>query len=176
MADLYDKSEAELLRRLKCGDEQAWTQLTTEYGAKIYTYLCHRLPIPEDAEDALSETMVAAVHSIPKFDGNVTLTTFLFSLANRKIADFWRRQRPASELPETLVDRGLSSDALEFQEILKKLSPNHLQVLLMRYHVGLRVDEIANVLGLSYKGAESLLSRARAELRKFLDDPDAGDD
>jgi DNA-directed RNA polymerase specialized sigma24 family protein len=35
----------------------------------------------------------------------------------------------------------------------------------MRYHIGLGVDEIASVLGKTYRGAESLLSRARAELK-----------
>lgn len=67
------------------------------------------------------------------------------------------------------MDASLSSDSMEFQEILQKLRPNHLQVLLMRYHVGLGVDEIAKVLGVSYKSTESLLSRARLELRKALD-------
>jgi RNA polymerase sigma-70 factor (ECF subfamily) len=163
------RSEPELLRQLKNGDELAWAYLTREYGTRIYNYLRHRLPSLEDVDDVLSETMVAAVRAIPTFDGNVTLTTFLFSLANRKIADFWRRHQATSELPETLMDAGVSSDNIEFQEILKRLRPAHLQVLLMRYHVGLGVDEIAKVLGQSYKSTESLLSRARMELRKALD-------
>jgi RNA polymerase sigma-70 factor, ECF subfamily len=169
-------SEADLLRQLKSGDEQAWTYLSEEYGSKIYNYLRHRLPGPEDVQDVLSDTMVAAVRAIPNFDGNVTLTTFLFSLANRKIADFWRRRQPTAELPETLMDAGLSSDSIEFQEILKKLRPSHLQVLLMRYHVGLGVDEIAKVLGQSYKSTESLLSRARMELRRVLDSEQVSND
>jgi RNA polymerase sigma factor (sigma-70 family) len=169
------RSEAELLRQLKSGDEQAWTLVTREYGTRLYNYLRHRLPGEEDVEDVLGETLAAAVRAIPKFDGNVTLTTFLFSLANRKIADFYRRQQPTSELPETLMDAGLTSDSMEFQEILKGLRPAHLQVLLMRYHVGLGVDEIAKVLGQSYKSTESLLSRARMELRKALDSARVGD-
>jgi RNA polymerase sigma-70 factor (ECF subfamily) len=176
LADWDVKSEDELLRLLKCRDERAWAYLSEEYGAKIYSFLRYRLPSPEDAQDVLGETMVAAVRSIPRFDGNVNLTTFLFSLANRKIVDFWRRQRPSAELQETLVDGGLSSETIEFQEMLKKLRPAHLHVLLMRYHVGLGVDEIAKILGVSYKSTESLLSRARMELRKILDDPDDGDD
>lgn len=170
------RSETDLLRELKSGDEQAWSYLSTEYGNRIYNYLRHRLPNLEDVEDVLGETMVAAVRAIPTFDGNVTLTTFLFSLANRKIADFWRRRQTTTELPETLMDAGLSSDSIEFQEVLRRLRPAHLQVLLMRYHVGLGVDEIAKVLGQSYKSTESLLSRARMELRKALDGTHVGDD
>lgn len=162
------RSEVDLLQRLKSGDEQAWNHVSSEYGTRLYNYLRHRLPGPEDVEDVLMDTMMAAVKAIRNFDGKVTLTTFLFALANRKIADFWRRQQATTELPETLVDSGLNSDSIEFQEVLKKLRPSHLQVLLMRYHVGLGVDEIAKVLGQSYKSTESLLSRARMELRKEL--------
>lgn len=163
------RSEAELLQKLQGGDEEAWNHLTHDYGSRIYNYLRHRLPSPEDVEDALSETLVAAVRAIPKFDGNVTLTTFLFSIANRKIADFWRRQKATTELPETLMDSEVSSAGMEFQEILQTLKPAYVQVLLMRYHVGLGVDEIAKALGQSYKSTESLLSRARMELRKQLE-------
>lgn len=174
-AEAKIRSEREFLQQLKSGDEQAWTHLSKEYGTRIYNYLRHRLPTTEDIEDVLNETMGAAVRAIPKFDGNVTLTTFLFSLANRKIADFWRRHHTTTELPETLMDAGVNSDSIEFQEILKKLRPAHLQVLLMRYHVGLGVDEIAKVLGQSYKSTESLLSRARMDLRKALDNERVSD-
>ena len=58
------------------------------------------------------------------------------------------------------MEAGVSSESMEFQEILKTLRPAHLQVLLMRYHVGLGVEEIAKVLGQSYKSTESLLSRS----------------
>lgn len=174
-SETKNRSEAELLRQLKSGDEQAWQYVIREYGTRIYNFLRHRLPGAEDVEDVLSETMAAAVRAIQNFDGNVTLSTFLFSLAHRKIADFYRRHQTTSELPETLMDAGLSSDSMEFQEVLKDLRPAHLQVLLMRYHVGLGVDEIAKVLGQSYKSTESLLSRARMELRKALDSARVGD-
>jgi RNA polymerase sigma factor (sigma-70 family) len=42
------------------------------------------------------------------------------------------------------------------------------QALLLRYHVGLSVSEVAEVMDRSYKGAESLLSRARTQLREAL--------
>ncbi len=168
-SDAKSRSEQELLRQLKNGHPQAWQIVTEEYGARIYNYLRTRLPGPEDVEDVLSETMLAAVRAIPSFDGNVTLITFLISLANRKVVDYWRRNPKTTELPETFMGAGINSDGLEFRELLQRLRPAHLQVLLMRYHVGLGVDEIAEALGQSYKSTESLLSRARQELRRLLD-------
>jgi len=173
-------SEAELLRRLKQGDQEAWTELVSgDYSVSLYNYSRSRLPTPQDIEDVVIETFGAAVRAIQNFDGRAKLSTFLISLANRKIADFWRRQ-PAdmAELSEAFVGPGLSQESIEFMEILYLLKEEHRQVLLMRYHIGLGVDEIASILGKTYRGAESLLSRARAELRRAMssDDDDNKDD
>jgi RNA polymerase sigma-70 factor (ECF subfamily) len=174
-ADAKNRSEEELLRQLKNGNPQAWQTLTEVYGARVYNYLRTRLPGPEDIEDVLGDTLVAAVRAIPNFDGNVSLITFLISLANRKVVDYWRRHPKTTELSDTFMGAGISSDGLEFQELLQQLRPAHRQVLLMRYHLGLGVDEIAAALGQSYKSTESLLSRARQELRRLLDGSDLDD-
>lgn len=167
--------EAGFLRRLQKGDEKAWTELVTgEHGTLLYNYLRHKLPTPQDIEEVAQDTFSAAIRAILNFDGRVKLSTFLISLAQHKVADFWRRHSDVDELPETLVGPGVNQESIEFLEILQRLKAEHRQVLLMRYHIGLGVDEIASILGKTYRGAESLLSRARAELRRAmnLDDHD----
>ncbi len=162
-------SEEELIRRLKANDPEAWAEFATgEYTTRLYNYLRHKVPDYQDVEDILQETMKAAVQAIQTFDGKVKLSTFLFSLANYKVADFWRRRQETTELTDIHVDPGMSDESVEFMEVLHRLRDEHRQVLLMRYYVGLGVDEIARILGKTYKGAESLLSRARAELRSAL--------
>lgn len=162
-------SEEEFLRRLQEGDENAWIELVKgEIALQLYNHLRHKLPTHQDVEEVLQDTFSAAVRAIQNFDGRVKLSTFLFSLANHKVADFWRRRQVTTELSEAFVDAGLSQESIEFIEVLHRLKEEHRQVLLMRYHIGLGVDEIAGILGKTYRGAESLLSRARAELRQAM--------
>ena len=159
-------SEEKFILRLQNGDEKAWEELSTgEHGTRLYNYLRHKLPSQQDVEDVVHDTLMASVRAIHNFDGRVKLSTFLFSLAQHKLADFWRRRPDTAELADTMVGPGLNQESIEFVEVLQQLKDEHRQVLLMRYHIGLGVDEIANVLGKTYRGAESLLSRARAELR-----------
>ncbi len=160
-----------LLRKLQAGDELAWTQLTHEYSPRLYSYLRHNLPSAADAEDALSETLLAAVRALGGFDGRVSLSAFLYSLAYRKMADFWRRRHATAPLLESVAagSTGAAGDSAEFEELLDTLPEISRQVLLLRYQVGLSVSEIADVIERSYKGTESLLSRARAQLRAALD-------
>ena len=169
--------DEEWIRRLKANDADAWAAfVTSEYSQRLYNYLRHRLPETQDVEDVQQETMKAAVQAIQTFDGKVKLSTFLFSLANHKVVDFWRRRQATAELTDIHIDPGMSDDSIEFVEILQKLKEEHRQVLLMRYYVGLGVDEIARILGKTYKGAESLLSRARADLRKTMENDQFGYD
>ena len=158
------------------GDNAAWTELTQTYSPRLYAYLRRNLPSAVDAEDALGETLLAAVRAMPNFDGRVSLAAFLYALAYRKMADFWRRDHATAPLLETLAaaERDFSSgESAAFAELLDSLPEDSRQVLLLRYQVGLSVTEVAEVIDRSYKGAESLLSRARNQLRLALEKMDA---
>lgn len=165
------RSEAELLRRLQVGDQLAWVEFTQQMRPRLLGYLRHNVPTQEDAEDVLGETMIAAVRSLKDFDGKASLSTFVFSLAYRKIADFWRKRQDTVALVEQQRSPlGVNSKAVEFAEVLDQLPELSKQVLILRYHVGLSVGEIAQVIDRSYKGTESLLSRSRQQLRDALDE------
>lgn len=163
------KTDPEFLRRLQSGEELAWQQLLEEWQDSLYRYLCYNLPSTDIAQDTLGETFVALVQAIQRFDGNVAISTFIFSIASRKVADYYRRRKLTSALPETLTVRGPSSDALEFGEAFASISPHYREALLLRYHIGLSVSEVADVLGRTYKATESLLSRGRRELQSALE-------
>jgi RNA polymerase sigma-70 factor (ECF subfamily) len=163
------------LRRLQAGDNGAWTELVHQYAPQLYAYLRRNLPSAADAEDALGDTMLAAVRAMRGFDGRVSLSTFLYALAYRKMADFWRRHYPSSPLHDQVAvdDTGIDDGArAAFEQVLNSLPENSRQVLLLRYQIGLSVAEVAEVIDRSYKGTESLLSRARGQLRAALDKMD----
>lgn len=167
--ELGGKTDAEFLRQLQQGEESAWQQLLDEWQEPLYRYLCYNLPSAEVAQDVLGETFVALVQAIKRFDGNVAISTFIYSIASRKSADFYRRRRQTLELPDTLTVPGPSLDSLEFREVLAQLSPQYREALLFKYEVGLSVGEIAQIIGRSYKATESLLSRGRRELLAALE-------
>lgn len=176
------RSDHDLLRRLKLGDQQAWTEFTREYGARVYNYLLSNLPSQEDVQDVLNETMFGAVKAVQKFDGKASLSTLVFKIAKHKLADFYRKHQNTLELldtvPENSNSNAGSTERIEFLEALEGLPEASREALLLRYQVGLSVGEVAQVMERSYKGVESLLSRAREQLRKILggDDDDDGDD
>ena len=91
--DQNPEPNAGYLRRLQQGDEVAWVQFVDEWSPRLYSYVKYNLRGADDTEDVLSEILVAVVQAVRTFDGNVTLATFIYSIAYRKVADYWRRFR-----------------------------------------------------------------------------------
>jgi RNA polymerase sigma-70 factor, ECF subfamily len=138
------------------------------WSPRLFAYLRYSLPTREDAEDVLSETMVASVEAIKNFDGKSQLSTWLYAIARRKVADYWRKAGRDTEELSDLFQSAPNGFSLEFREALASLPENTRQALLLRYREGFSVGEVAQILGRSYKATESLLSRARALLAQQL--------
>ncbi len=166
--------QADYLRHLQAGDDAAWQQFMAEWGPKLYHYVSYNLRGADEAQDVLNETLLAVVQAIRNFDGKAALSTFIYSIAYHKIADYWRMRQVTTELPEWLSTAGPNHTSIQFYEALAELSEEGQQVLMLRYHVGLSVSEIAKILNRSYKATESLLSRVRRQFEiAFLGDDEA---
>jgi RNA polymerase sigma-70 factor (ECF subfamily) len=170
-ADVVDKyaSVKTQVNRLRQNEPDAWDELVQEWSARLFNYIRNSVPTREDAQDILSETFAAAVRSIHRFDGNVAMSTWLYALAHNKVVDFWRRTKIEQELSPTL---SIADDepSLDFQEAFGRLPEAARKVLQLRYVEGLGVDEIAQVLGRTYKATESLLSRSRSMLKSAMEE------
>lgn len=164
------RMNSDLLQRLKDGEDRAWQQLMDEWNSRLYKYLQSKLPTKEDAEDVLNETWMGTVRGIQNFDGAVAISTFVYTIANRRVVDFWRRRKDVSDLSEEIPTKSvLGSESMEFQELLAQLPEQSREALILRYHIGLNVNEVAEIIGRSYKGTESLLSRARQQLKETME-------
>jgi len=155
-------------------EDSAWQECFDRYGSDIYTFLCYSLPTAQDAEDVLSDTWMGLIGAISKFDEKATLRTYIFSVARKKVVDFWRKnerykkQIPMDTLFDSLTLSGPTSKALEIQEAFSALPEKYQEVLLLSYVMGLSVAEIAGVMGGTYKAVEGNLSRARKKLSENL--------
>lgn len=152
------------LRRLQTGDNAAWEVFVAEWSPYLYNYVRASLRGADGVEDVLSDILLGVVEGIRSFDGNAALSTFVYSIAYRKVVDYWRRTRITVALTEELstTDSTLSVD---IYETLAELPEDARQALILRYYIGLSVSEVATVLDRSYKGTESLLSRARHQFQ-----------
>jgi RNA polymerase sigma-70 factor (ECF subfamily) len=185
MTDPGSADDLDLASRVAAGDEEALEVLYARYADPLFAFIYHHADLSRaDAEDVWQETLVAAIRALPGYRGESRLFTWLCGIARHKLIDHRRRAgRPATP-PEGERGRSLAQaidltplpDALLEQqavrvavvEALAMLPEDYRAALVGRYAEERSVDEVARLLGRSYKATESLLGRARLAFRNAI--------
>lgn len=178
--ELTLEHEKVLVLRILAGDEAAFNDFYLRCVPRLFRFIYYTFGgNKEDAEDVLQETMLAAVRSLRRFQGNSSLYTWLYAIARRKISDHIRRkQRHQGSLSEdTVINLAEPSASPEdtvvqrqtVEAVLRALPPDYRAVLLGKYLEGFSVKELARIMGRSEKSVESLLTRARQAFRSQLE-------
>ncbi len=72
--------------------KESIAQWVEKYGDELYSWASYKTSSHAWAEDIVQETFIAAYQSIDKFQGKSNPKTWLFSILNNKIIDFYRKQ------------------------------------------------------------------------------------
>lgn len=160
-------TEPQLIQRLQDHDPLAWQQVVSEFTPDLYNYLAYTIPPTALVETIVTEIFQSSVAQIATLPQALSLFTYLYSIAYRKVADFWRRSatNDADRLWEDVNRIGLPS---ELAESFAELPEVTQQVLFLRYQVRLPVAALAEILGRSFKATESLLSRSSSQFSHAL--------
>jgi RNA polymerase sigma-70 factor (ECF subfamily) len=166
-------SDEELIQKAKQGSLEAFTLLYERYLPTVYNRV--RFSIPEqDIEDVTQEVFIAVIKSIRSFRGEARFGTWLRTLTNRQIADYYRR-RPHLNT-ETDLDENLpapqrqsdSEEAMMLRQSFRKLPGRYQEILLLRFSDGLQFNEIAKARGQSLDATKSFFRRAMEALDRQL--------
>jgi RNA polymerase sigma-70 factor (ECF subfamily) len=183
MADSISQNEAQLVQDLRRRDPMAVAELYNAYADRIYSLVFNQVGRNREvAQDIVQETFVAALKSAAKFRGHSKIYTWLCSIANKKVSDFYRRKKRQTkyQTSEALELDQLGSEALAAdsgdsggmqdvtRQVLFSLPLHYRQVLILKYVEEMPVLEISQIMGRSPKSIEGLLTRARNELRTKL--------
>lgn len=78
------RDEAELIKRLRAGDEAAFMQLMDEYGGSLLRLALLYVHDPAAAEDVVQETWLGVFQGIDRFEGRSSLKTWLFTILTNR--------------------------------------------------------------------------------------------
>ena len=100
-----------LVRKIRDGDSESWQALIDRYEGRLLVYTRSRIRDSAAAEDIVQEAFVGFLISLPNYDGDRPLESYLFSICAYKLTDHLRREgrRPSLQL------HGRSSSAGEFE-------------------------------------------------------------
>jgi len=179
-------SEEELIVAISNGEERYFRYFVEKYKNKIYNTCLGFLRNAEDAEDTAQEVFIEVHQSINKFKKESSLDTWLYRIATNKSLEVIRSRKSKKRFsilagkdvyeqnnqPVYHLHPGIEAENKERAEILmnaiEKLKEKQRIAFVLHKIEMLSQKEIAAIMETSVAGVESLLQRAKENLRKML--------
>lgn len=145
----------------------------SDHGATVLR-VCRALLAHHDADDAWSETFLAALRAYPERPPEVNVRAWLVTIAHRKAIDHVRRSRrepvPTARVPDVEAD-GVAAERLDddLRHALEALGPKQRGAVVLHYVAGLRYAEVGVALDCSEAAARRSAADGIARLRATLE-------
>lgn len=171
------ESDYELIKAIGAGDIVAFEMLIDRYRGPVLNFIFKYTGDRFGAEDIAQEVFLRIYRRASKFEPRGKVSTWIFKIAyNLSVNELSRRSRFApmtciddyGAVPLESNDARLKELAQEMMEAIVHLPEKQRAALLLRVNEDLSYAEIGNVLSTSIASVESLLFRARENLRKVL--------
>lgn len=179
--------ERDLVLLARQGEREAREELAGQCRRVAYLFALQLLGNPDDAMDVAQEALLRLFATLPRFDPERPLKPWLLSIVRNQARDLWRRRKVrradsldddrrdlSRELADTAADpeRDARREELRRQvwRALSGLPPKLKEILVLRDYHDLTYAEIAAVLKIPLGTVMSRLHRARAELRRQLEE------
>lgn len=163
-----------LVQRAVTGDKEAFAGLYTRYKDSLYRYAFFKLGNDNDAQDALSDCIVAAYRSIGSLKNAATFSAWILRILYRCCCAYVRDQidqnaRADIAALERIPTEDESRLSVEVQEALAQLDPLDRDIVLLSTVAGYNSRELSSILGIKAATIRSRLSRSLKKMRTFLE-------
>ena len=138
--------------------ELNWDSIYQEYSGKAMGYISARVQRRADAEDLCSEVFEKVFRKMEGYDQEkASVGTWIYTITRNTVIDYFRKNRPTAELDENIASDGEVDDSLlnnetlsELAQALKKLPQELQDIVVLMYHDGIPMTEVAKMMHLSY--------------------------
>jgi RNA polymerase sigma-70 factor (ECF subfamily) len=181
------RENAAIALGLKKQDPELLDHLIELYQHRLLRYLLFLTGKREVAEDLFQETWMRVLLRGGQYNGNARFDTWLFTIARNLVIDLSRKRTMASldemsdatedgrafeiatDGPSPLEQFQLREDRAEVAEVLLKLEANYREVLVLRFHEEMSLEEIASVTRAPLSTVKSRLYRGLAALKPEIE-------
>jgi RNA polymerase sigma-70 factor (ECF subfamily) len=174
------QDEMALLAGVRTLDPQALTQVHDAYYPAIFRYIAFRVGNQETAEDLASEVFTRLLSAVRDQSApQNTLRGWLYGVASRVVADYYRRQYRAEGTdmknllstaePADPADSVIHGQTIEeLHEALGELTEDQQNVIALRFGYEMSIRDVAKTMGKSEGAVKQLQARAVAALSRKL--------
>ncbi len=175
---MSDLSDADLLSRISKGDTAAMRLFYDRYHARLHGFLRGRGAAPDEADDAIHDTMLAVWKTADRFEGASSARSWLFSIARNRFVDRTRKTARLSfvdEVPDCMDEASTpeevtmaASDADRVRRCLENLKPDHRTVLRLLFYEDLSIADVSEIEGVPEGTVKSRIFHAKRLMMNCL--------
>jgi RNA polymerase sigma-70 factor (ECF subfamily) len=182
-------TETELIQGLKEGDEAAFSYLVKNYQDRVFNTSIAIVQNAEDAEDVAQEVFIQVFRSIHAFKGESKLSTWIYRIATTRSLDLLRSRKskkrfgflqrlfgegnePLHEIPDFNhpgVEMDRKEAAAKLFRAISQLPDNQKTAFTLHKMEDLSYQEISEIMETTVAAVESLMHRAKQNLRKIIE-------
>lgn len=172
---------------LQQGDPQAFRQLVDTWQHMVYNTVLSIVQDSHEAEDVSQEVFIQVYQSVKHFRGEAKLSTWLYRVAVTRALDAERKKKSKKRMANmrSWIGLGEKEEAIAHFEhpgvvldnrerasvlfsAMRQLPENQRIAFTLIKAEGLTYDETAEIMNVSVKAVESLMHRAKENLRTLL--------
>jgi len=174
-------SDSILWNKLRLGDEEAFSSLFERYYSTLVNYGKTLMTGEDRVKDCVQDVFVDIWSYRYKLNEAIVVKAYLLSSVRKRIARLHNREHIFSNIKNidssdflfdfSIEDRLIADETTakkveQLNKSINQLSDRQKEAIYLRYHHGLTVDQVADVLNLNYQSTKNLLHRAILKLRK----------
>lgn len=173
--------ETELIKQISQGDKIAFKELYALYSNKVYASALHYLQNIPDAEEVTQDVFLSIFNNASSFKGNSSVNTWIYRIAVNKSLNFLKSRKRRTfvffeeyknEIPD-FEHPGIIQENKENAKLMYKAINSLPDAQKTAFILGFIEEkprqEIADIMETSLKAVESLLQRAKANLKTKLE-------
>lgn len=164
--------DAQLIRRMKTGDESAIEEFVRKYYPQILQYCRIHTSDQQSAEDMTQEAFLRFFRTLPNYQHCGKAANYLYVIAGNCCRDDWRRIKPLSleEVPEPSKDD--MEKLTQVRLALSQLPEEEREVATLFFVQERKQTEIAKILGIGLPLVKYRVGKARKMLKTLLREED----
>ncbi|CAM3457600.1 RNA polymerase sigma factor [Marinicrinis lubricantis] len=175
-------TDDQLVKRIAAGDQAAFETLIHRYHAPLQGYLERMLQDAGKAEDFTQETFVRLIRQLRTGRIPEQIVPWLYRVASNLCKDFWKslkyKYENKSESVEDKEYRDKKPSVVEIYErqetrkelldMLGQLSETQRQIVILRFYQDLKIQDIADIMGMNLSATKTSLYNALKKLKKYM--------
>jgi len=174
-----DQRDRELVERIKRRDAAALRSLFTLHNLKLYRFLVRLAGNETLAEDVVNETFLKVWLKAATFQGQSSVSTWLFTIARNEAMSILRKKREAPLDEEAAAGIEDESDTQEttvakkdkgavMRACIAKLTPAHREIIDLVYYQEKSISEIGDILDVPENTVKTRMFHARKQLSEHF--------